>query len=104
MLDGFALLAKVVLVNSPALFYAVCPFVTCRCVRVVDAGIDVDVDVGGSQVVKVDCDVHKILMNKYRIRGLPLTGIFIGGEVRYFTMSRNEIVPLRLRYWTFFAC
>lgn len=36
---------------------------------------------GKIDVVKVDCDVHKILMNKYRIRGLPLTGIFIGGEV-----------------------
>lgn len=83
------LLAKVVLVNAPALRYVVCPFVICR-------DVHGDVDVGASQVVKVDCDVHKILMNKYRIRGLPLTGIFVGGEVRHLTNNMNDIDPLRL--------
>lgn len=33
------------------------------------------------QVVKVDCDVHKDLMNHYRARGLPLMAVFNGGEV-----------------------
>lgn len=54
-------------------------------------------------MVKVDCDVHKILMNKYRIRGLPLTGIFMGGEVRYFAVNRNYFYLLRVRCWMIFA-
>lgn len=34
------------------------------------------------QVVKVDCDTHKDLMNLYKARGLPLMVIFNGGKVR----------------------
>ncbi|CAN0070800.1 unnamed protein product [Ascophyllum nodosum] len=38
------------------------------------------------QVVKVDCDVHKDVMNQYRARGLPLMIIFNEGEV----IARHE--------------
>lgn len=39
-------------------------------------------DVDPQQVVKVDCDTHKDLMNSYKARGLPLVVIFDGGKVR----------------------
>lgn len=33
------------------------------------------------QVVKLDCDNHQFLMNKYRVRGLPFTALFNEGKV-----------------------
>lgn len=42
------------------------------------------IDVDPPQVVKVDCDTHKDLMNLYRARGLPLMVIFNGGKVRSY--------------------
>lgn len=33
------------------------------------------------QVVKLDCDSHPFLMNKYRVRGLPYTALFHDGKV-----------------------
>ncbi|CAB1112146.1 unnamed protein product [Ectocarpus sp. CCAP 1310/34] len=41
---------------------------------------------GKAKVVKLDCDNHKFLMNKYRVRGLPYTVLFHDGKV----IARHE--------------
>ncbi|CAM9521041.1 unnamed protein product [Ectocarpus sp. 12 AP-2014] len=41
---------------------------------------------GRAKVVKLDCDSHKFLMNKYRVRGLPYTALFHNGKV----IARHE--------------
>ncbi|CAM9700820.1 unnamed protein product [Pylaiella littoralis] len=38
------------------------------------------------KVVKLDCDNHQFLMNKYRVRGLPFTCLFDNGKV----IARHE--------------
>lgn len=41
---------------------------------------------GKVKVVKLDCDNHQFLMNKYRVRGLPFTTLFHEGKV----IARHE--------------
>eukprot|EP00752_Nemacystus_decipiens_P003747 g3452.t1 len=41
---------------------------------------------GRVKVVKLDCDNHQFLMNKYRVRGLPFTALFNEGKV----IARHE--------------
>lgn len=44
------------------------------------------------QVVKLDCDSHPFLMNKYRVRGLPYTALFHDGKVCKLQCCRRMVL------------